>query len=197
MVLIGVAAFPYLRTIVAAQPGEANDPLVTRRYVDERIDTLWTEIQTLRSENAVLRALVEAGGTPGFPGGPFDIQAITAAIFADVMISFETMYGEMLREAASAVNTVSEERSLEFAHVRGLNGQTLIIENGTEIILRSGAAVVVAGPNGLTDATAGADILNGETVRRNHMIIAPATDGRGIRFTADSWIMVRGAYTLN
>ena len=71
VLLAGFAAFPYLRTSVAAQPGEATDPLVTRRYVDERVDLLWTEVQTLRSENATLKALVEAAGVTGSRHGLF------------------------------------------------------------------------------------------------------------------------------
>jgi len=74
----------------------------------------------------------------------------------------------------------------------------LTIENGAEVILRTGTAVVVAGPNGLVDMTQGRDIANGVAVSRNHLLIAPRTDGRGLRFTSESnWVMVRGAFTLN
>ncbi|MCL2203706.1 MAG: hypothetical protein FWB88_07180 [Defluviitaleaceae bacterium] len=194
LVLVGAVVFPAMRAVVAAQPGDAADPLVTRRYVDERIDTLWTEIQALRNENALLRNMVEAGGLPGLPGGtPWDMQALTAAVFADVMLSFEAIYGDMLRQATGE----GEERSLEFVSINTRNGQTLTLENGTEAILRTGAAVVVAGPNGLVDMTAGRDIENGAVVRHNHLLIAPRSDGRGMRFTAESsWVMVRGAFTL-
>jgi hypothetical protein len=194
IILAGLLAFPYFRTIVTAQPGEAADPLITRRYVDEHVDTLWNEIQTLRSENALLRALVEGGGT-GLPGGNIDMQAMTAAVFADVMISFELMYGEMLRSAANACEC--GERSLEFTVLNPRSGQILTIENGTEVILRSGSAVVVAGENGLVNMTTGGDILNGQPVGLNNLLISPRTDGRGIRFTAESsWVMVRGAHRL-
>jgi hypothetical protein len=191
ILLAGAAIFPHFRTVAVAQPGEANDPLVTRRYVDERVDAIWTEIQLLRSENAVLRVLVEAGGVPGTPGGVFDMQAITAAVFAEVMLSFELMYGEMLRSAAN-----QGERSLGFTVLNPSSGQTLIIESGTEIVLRTGTAVVVAGPNGLLDMTTGQDVANGQSVGLNHLLIAPRTDGRGIRFTSDAYVMVRGAFTL-
>ncbi|MCL2501347.1 MAG: hypothetical protein FWE90_13580 [Defluviitaleaceae bacterium] len=198
VVLVGIVSFPYLRTVVSAQPGEANDPLVTRRYVDERVDALWTEIQTLRTENALLRDMVEAGGLPGFPGGPIDMQAMTAAVFADVILSFEFIYGEMLRAASEACDCAEQgERSLAWDVINPQRNQTLIIENGTEVILRSGSAVVVAGPNGLVNMTTGGDILDGQNVGLNNLLIAPRTDGRGIRITSNSaWVMVRGAYTL-
>jgi hypothetical protein len=195
ILLVCAAAFPYLRTVVTAQPGDAADPLVTRRYVDEKVDTLWAEIQALRADNTLLRALVEAAGVQGFPdGSPLDLQAMTAAVFADVMISFEAMYGEMLRNA-SAIGA-DGERALDFVSINPQAGQTLILENGTEAVLRSGSATVVAGPNGLLDMTAGRDVGNGQAVGRNHLLIAPRTDGRGMHFTTSSWVMVRGGFTL-
>jgi hypothetical protein len=110
------------------------------------------------------------------------------------------MYGEMLRAAANAPgtpgSTPDDERTLVFTSINPQAGQTLILENGTEAVLRSGAATVVAGPNGLLDMTAGRDAANGEAVRRNHLLIAPRTDGRGMHFSASSWVMVRGGFTL-
>jgi len=183
------AILPHLRFTAAAQPGEVTDPLVTRRYVDERIDDVWNEIQTLRAENALLRAMVESGGLPGVP---FDVQALTALITADVLA---VVHGGA---SGTGLPGGGVERSLEFVTLNPSNGQILTIENGTEVILRTGTAVVVAGPNGLVDMTQGRDIANGQAVSRNHLLIAPRTDGRGLRFTSDSnWVMVRGAFTLN
>ena len=199
---VSAVALPHLRTSVAAQPGEANDPLVTRRYVDMRIDDVWNEIQTLRAENQLLRNMIEAGGLPGVPspGGYIDLQAVTAAVFTQVMFNFEALYGEMLRNAAAVGEGIiadDTERLLEFTIINTQAGQRLIIENGTEVILRTGGATVIAGPDGLVNMTLGRDIGAGEEVGRNQLLIAPRTDGRGLLFTApSSWVMVRGAFTL-
>lgn len=189
VIVIGAAVL--VHTAVSAQPGDAHDPLVTRRYVDARIDDVWNEIQLLRAENALLRAMVEAGGLPGIPGSAFDLEAMTFAVFNDVMLTFELMYGDMLRSAAAA-----GERALDFTILNPTAGQTLILENGSELIVRTGGAVVVTTTSGLADVTIGTDIDDGEAVGLNHLMICPRTDGRGVRFTADSWIMVRGAFTL-
>ena len=187
-ILTTAAILPHLRFTAAAQPGEVTDPLVTRRYVDERIDDVWNEIQALRTENALLRAMVEGGGLQGMP---FDVQALTALVTADVLA---TIHGG----GAPGAGLPDGERSLEFVTLNPSYGQILTIENGTEVILRTGTAVVVAGPNGLVDMTQGRDIANGVAVSRNHLLIAPRTDGRGLRFTSESnWVMVRGAFTLN
>lgn len=75
-------------------------------------------------------------------------------------------------------------------------GQTLTAEGGTEIVLRSGKAVVVTSTDGLSDVTGGKDLAKGVSVPLNHLLIVPRSDGRGIKATADAWVMVRGAFVI-
>jgi hypothetical protein len=78
------------------------------------------------------------------------------------------------------------------------NGQFLIGEAGSEIILRSGSATAITSPSGgLSDVTAGTNIAEGKPIPENHLLIIPRSDGRGIFVTKNStFIMVRGAYTI-
>lgn len=75
-------------------------------------------------------------------------------------------------------------------------GQELVAEAGTEIICRSGKAIVITSTDGIPDITGGKDLTRGLTAPLNHLLIVPRSDGRGIRALADSWVMVRGAYTI-
>ena len=77
-------------------------------------------------------------------------------------------------------------------------GQSLIVEESGEVILRSGSATAIgnAGGNGISDVTTGVDILQGEVVPWNHLIIIPRTDGRGLYITQDAYIMVKGHYSI-
>lgn len=83
------------------------------------------------------------------------------------------------------------------------NGKTLLGHAGTEIILRSGKAVVksfVAADgteNGVFDATAGVDLKGGVECPMNHLLIVPRTDTRGITITSEeTYVMVRGEYEI-
>jgi hypothetical protein len=205
--LLCAAFLPALLTQVAAQPGDAADPLVTRRYVGERVDPIWAEIQTLRAENAALRALVEGGGSTGLPAqgeNNIDISALRAEIFGEVMEAVEaylaTLDPSHAPQDPDAPTPPPEitDRELEFTTINVSYNQVLTLENGAEAILRNGTAIIVADGNvGLVDMTAGRDIRAGESVPRNHLLIAPRTDGRGLRFTAaSSWVMVRGGFSL-
>jgi len=87
------------------------------------------------------------------------------------------------------------EREL-FAVVRAEPGMILIGGASTEIILRAGEATVIAGPNGLANVTSGIDVMNGQAVQLNHLLLVPQADGRGMRFHTTAYLMVKGDYHL-
>jgi len=85
----------------------------------------------------------------------------------------------------------------DFATVQLEEGQKLIGAGGTEIILRSGEATAIDnGENGVSDLTSGADIMTDGQVGLNHLLLVPRDDGRGITAMTESWVLVRGGYTV-
>ncbi|GAB1477169.1 hypothetical protein MASR2M70_20050 [Bacillota bacterium] len=76
-------------------------------------------------------------------------------------------------------------------------GKTLLGGAGTELILRSGGALAVAeGEDGLSDVTEGKDLKATFALTRNHLLLVPRDDGRGIIAATDIWVMVKGTYTI-
>lgn len=76
-------------------------------------------------------------------------------------------------------------------------GQRLIGGEGCEIILRSGEASAIGNSNnGVSDVTAGMDLMTGAVVGQNHLMLVPRNDGRGIYAITDIWVMIRGEYTI-
>ena len=80
-------------------------------------------------------------------------------------------------------------------------GQELQCTAATELILRSGSAVIVSpfDNQGLCDMTAGVDLQAGAAVPKNHCLLIPrGNDGRGIKITGSgtAYVMVGGAYTI-
>jgi hypothetical protein len=77
-------------------------------------------------------------------------------------------------------------------------GKRIIGGAGTEIILRSGEAAAIGNEsNGISDLTDGADLQTGAAVQRDHLLLVPREDGRGLSATSDVWLMVRGPYTIH
>ena len=182
----------YGRYNAGAQPGAANDPLVTKNYVDMRVDNLQAQIKNLQTQ------LSETTGT-GFSPPPASGGGLTQAekdgIIVEALTRVEYIYGGLL-EILNEPEPTPEAFQIPFEAVFAENGKVLIADSGTEMILRSGKAVAVSGMNGMVNVTAGTDIVNGMEIPLNHLLIVPASDGRGMRFAMDSWVMVKGVYSF-
>ncbi len=92
----------------------------------------------------------------------------------------------------------SGEAQDSFKVVNMTEGQQMICEAGTELILRMGKAEIIATEKGgIADTTAGYDLANGTQMPSNHLLIVPLADGRGIVAKNDVIVMVKGGYKIN
>ncbi|NMA82299.1 MAG: hypothetical protein GX962_00345 [Epulopiscium sp.] len=152
------------------EPGTQGDPLVSKSYVDKRIN----EILSLVQGKPVT-------GNPSDGAGNIDIDDLLEQV--DLMIQFR------MKEAGITAP------SYETVEVK--KGQQIVGNQGTEMILRSGKAKAMASTSGgLQNVTAGADIAQDQQIPQYHLIIIPRSDGRGFEMTADGWLMIRGEYQV-
>lgn len=158
-------------------PGSADDPIVTKSYVDERINALRSELagsskSASNKQDATANNNTQAASSTGSP-------------------SSGTSDG-----GSSTVTTAQ----FKYTVVKLKKGQKLLGGDGTEMIVRTGKAVAIGndGGNGLPDVTAGIDVKDGQEVGLNHLLLVPSKDGRGILITgdADAYVMVRGAFEI-
>ncbi len=108
-----------------------------------------------------------------------------------------------LRAGGIPGGTSAEEGSSSYSVVYATSGQTVLADGGadrsTEIILRAGSAVSVSADpgQGLSDLTSSAELLGGAALTRNHYVIIPRGDGRGVRvMSSDAYFLVRGEYRI-
>lgn len=84
-----------------------------------------------------------------------------------------------------------------FEVVNVSSGEKLLTGAGTEIILRSGRAKVLAGPGGgLSDLTAGCNLSTGHQVKSDHLLLSARDDGRGVVLESQAIFLVRGGYKI-
>lgn len=79
--------------------------------------------------------------------------------------------------------------------------QSIILDKGSEAILRSGSAKAISKitngvDNGLSDLTAGMDLKMDQEIKLDHLLLTPRGDGRGAKVTSDSIFLVRGVYEI-
>ncbi|MCL2462149.1 MAG: hypothetical protein FWF44_05735 [Defluviitaleaceae bacterium] len=108
-----------------------------------------------------------------------------------------TMIQNMAQGQTAPSGSPDNAAASSYTPVSASAGQTIICGEGTEIILRSGAAVAYCqGENGLSDVTQAVDLTNGMKLTANHLLIVPRADGRGVSVTADAWFLIKGDYTI-
>ncbi|WP_025691703.1 hypothetical protein [Paenibacillus zanthoxyli] len=156
---------------VGNQPGTADDPVVTKSYVDQQIQ----------------KAL--QGGT---------IPSPVVTKLPTTTPSPATAKPAVTATASPAIGTGDSGNQSVIVDVKP--GQTLIAAPGAEFIVRAGKAVIYSqDSNGVADLTAGQDLANGQPAPSNHLLSFPR-GVRGITVqsgqTLGLVVMVRGGYTL-
>ncbi|SDF68072.1 hypothetical protein SAMN04244560_01057 [Thermoanaerobacter thermohydrosulfuricus] len=77
-------------------------------------------------------------------------------------------------------------------------GEVLTMEGGTQAIVRiANSAVIVTKTDGVADLTAGTNLKDNDLIPANHLLLFPRSDGRGIKATKHTYIVVMGKYTKN
>ena len=94
--------------------------------------------------------------------------------------------------------TTESNTKTKYVPVHVAVGQKLLGGEGTEIILRVGRSfAVVPGKESLIDVTNGTELVDKNEIKKNHVIIVPRNDGRGVRVVEDAWFLVKGDYTIS
>lgn len=171
---------------VGEKPGSVADPLVSKSYVDKKIDEMINLIGTSKSGSQNVSAeLIEK------------IDEIVA-LKIDEKVDLDKKLVEFEGLMKLKLDEFNNTNTLKFVPVGPVKaGSKLFGEQGTEVILRSGSATALCpGENGLQNVTNGTDIPNNKDVPKNNLVIIPRKDGRGIQVNQDAWFMVRGGYTV-
>jgi len=191
----------WVRTSYAAStPGSSADPVVTKSYVDNKFNSLNATLNQILTQ---LGGAAAPGTAPG--SGPQPTPSIAlptsddSAIVSDVVAQIEFLYGDVLRGGGTSATTVPAKDGgiSSFTPVSAVAGQIILGGEGTEIILRSGAAVgYTEVKDGIVNASSGTDVKTGQAIKPNQLHIVPRDDGRGVQVTKDAWFIIKGSYQI-
>lgn len=129
------------------------------------------------------------------PGGTDD-PVVSKSYIVDKVVPELKAYVDERIASAMGDGTVTS-RPDTFMVVNLSEGESVICEAGTELILRMGKGNVIATKKGgLADTTSGYDLADGTSAPSNHLLIVPVADGRGFKATTDAILMIKGGYTI-
>ena len=179
LIAIILVSISLVYIVIAANPGEENNPLITLSYLK---NVFQPDMEAKIRNN------------------------VKTEVDNKINISANEQIKKIIDEEIENRIVSTGEISLQAYHaVEVPEGKTIIGYAGTEIILRSGSAVSVAGKDqndnailtqGLSNTTTGIDVLPGKNIELNQLHIVPRKDGRGVKVTSYSFFMIRGKYDI-
>jgi hypothetical protein len=159
----------------SSEPGSSADPVVSKSYVDGKMNELKTLINSGTSNN----------------GNASNTSVSKDQIVSEVLAVVDALYGDK----SSGANTGQTGQA--FVPVQLFKGKYLLGGEGTEIILRSGKASAYSeNEMGVVDVSLGKELFKGTSLSENHLLIIARNDGRGVYASEDSWFMVKGSYSI-
>ncbi|CAM3695023.1 hypothetical protein COLU111180_03435 [Cohnella lubricantis] len=157
----------------------------------------------MRTKFKFLTAVVAAAGIVGgigwYQSALADGSSGTPGSSSDPIVT-KSYVDQKIAEATKPGGVSGGTSSSSLAVVTVPFGQKIIVQDGGELIVRTGKAIAYSeDANGLSDMTDGVDIAPGKPVGNNHLILFPR-GGRGIQADpnskSDLIVLVRGGYEL-
>ena len=165
-----------LAPVVRAETG-SGQVIYDSTYIDKLESSLRSLIQTTSDD---LKKQISASGSQS------DLEK--------KLIETEAKLNAAEKELASVKD------SIQFKVVKLSSGKIMLCDSSTEIIVRTkgGAKAYIekTASGGLSNLISGKDHKNGEVIPDNQLLLVPNGDGRGIKASKDSYIMVKGKYTI-
>lgn len=176
VVLTISGAFYITSSASGGEAGTIDDPLVTKSYMDAQIAKVMAEVKKQGSTN------------PTNTNTNVDM----AKVYEDIDRYIATHYGDVQNPGETT------SQGAKYVVVEAKAGSKIICDESAEVILRAGEAKIISNEagNGLADVTLGIDLSMGVIVPKNHLLIVPRTDGRGLEITKHAFVMVKGSYTV-
>ena len=129
---------------------------------------------------------------PGSMGDPLVTKSYVDSILSGIKDRLTA-----LENKGTDANAAVPASSATWDVIQVAQGKSVLGGEGTEIVLRSGTATALDnGKDGVSDLTAGADLKGGVNVEKNHLLLVPRQDGRGIYCATSCWVMVLGEYEI-
>lgn len=143
---------------------------------------------------SITLAVSFGAGAPGSEDDPVVTKSYVDEVSEKLWDKVEKAIEDDKKEN-EAQGTQQKAASWEVVCVPG--GKRVIGETGTQMILRSGSATAIDnGANGISDLTGGKDLRMGTAISKDHLLLIPGSDGRGMKTLGECWLMIQGGYAL-
>jgi hypothetical protein len=176
-------------------PGSVSDPIVTKSYVNAKINSLKQQI-----DKSI--AGININGTNAGVNQK-DLSDLNVKIkyliqtnnqLVNSIKDLKTKYEQL---KSTNTNNSPVQTSSSFKLVMITQNKKLYLNEGSELILRTGTIITYSNKdNGFVDVTTGNDTKYGENLPKNHLIVCPKYDSRYLFIKSKSYVLIKGLYIL-
>lgn len=139
-----------------------------------------------------------AGSVPGSEDDPLVSKSYVDGLIEDLREALGLEIEEIKEDLKDQHSQTGYAPASDSFVVVEVPGNTRVIgSEGTEMIVRSGYAYAIDnGIDGISDLTAGVDLKEGAAIAKNHLLLIPRSDGRGISCQGLCYVMIKGEYSF-
>ncbi len=143
-------------------------------------------------------SVIVAFAAPGDSNDPLiTLSYITETLIPEMDSRINQSVVKKVDEAMSNYSSPSQNESSSFVLVNVKKNQRIVGGEGSEFLVRAGTGVIVAtSSGGIADLTIGTDLTDGTQIPLNHHLLCPRNDSRGLKFTTDAIVLIKGSYTV-
>lgn len=161
-------------------------------------DLVLASVDYVDSKFNELNARISQMSSTGTIGGSTDSNTLTRVNNLEVQTSSLQKEADDTTKRMNFIdNTVRSLSDGTLYQVIKVDPGTKILASGTsEVILRSGTAKVIGNEygEGISDLTEGREAKEGEHIQKDHLLLIPRGDGRGIETESICYIIYKGLY---
>ena len=194
-----IAGLICVSAVYAADPGSNDDPIALKSYVDSKLSALESKL---------------TGAGAGTTGASGESVAAIETKLAELTKKVEVLSAEnetlkkALQQGGGAAgesgtagmaetNGTDGSAYLKFQIFEVKSGERVLMGASTEIVVRTGKAQAIRGEfGGVIDLITGEELGAGAETALNHLLLSARSDGRGLRFTENSFVMIKGDFDL-
>ena len=139
--------------------------------------------------------LVQAGTSD--PGS--DLNPLVSQDYVDAKIVDLNMRINSLSEYNTNLSKQIQDlqRQIIFEKLSIPAGKQVLLGTSAEMVLRTGTATAIESPEGgLSNLISGKNLLLGQEIPRDQLILVPVGDGRGFKTVTDVWVLIKGTYSI-
>lgn len=177
----------------ASEPGSSGDPIALKSYVDSKaaateakLDELSKRVDSLQRGGGQTSQSASAQATGQDPGAEGGAEG--------------TAEGNSEGDAGAGLESgqlYTSDPPYQFNVYEIKSGERVFMGAGAEMVIRTGKALAIKGElGGVVDLIDGVDMDAGSNVQLNHLLVASRDDGRGVRFSADSFVLIKGSFQI-